>query len=109
MAKVQFNCRLEEAVRDRIVELATGRSQAEVVAAGIAALDMQGAQGRVEAEAPTLDPATVQGVSRGMPPRPETSRERVAREKAERDAGARARTSIGDDPSLCVDPEFVQD
>jgi hypothetical protein len=50
VAKVQFNCRLDEETRDRIVEIAEsrGESQADVIALMIAALDMQTAQGRVQ-------------------------------------------------------------
>lgn len=62
------------------------------------------------APASESDPKGIPGVTKGLPAdHPETSRERVVREKAERDVGARARSSIGDDPNFCVDPEFVQD
>lgn len=61
---------------------------------------------------PQYDPGTVSGVTRGvanLPSRPETSRERMARERAEKEARIRARSSMGDDPSFVADPEYAQD
>lgn len=57
------------------------------------------------------DPEEIPGVVRGVGnlPRRESPLERLQRERKEREMAARGRSSIGDDPSFSVDPEFVQD
>lgn len=54
------------------------------------------------------DGAPAAAESPGRPVR-ESSYERAQRENREREAAARARSSVGDDPAYTFDPEFVQD
>lgn len=57
------------------------------------------------------DLSSIPGVVRGAQnlPRRESGNERAVRLEAERQGRARARSSIGDDPSFCVDGEYVQE
>lgn len=132
MARIPFNTTIDERTRDKILELAVEKSQGRVVDEAVALL----AEGKpkfdageivekldslsrvvneelVEQVAETLElVSSIPGVARGaqnLQPRRESGHDRVLRENREREARARARSSIGDDPSFCVDGDFSQE
>lgn len=73
---------------------------------------IQAARDAKEAQRAT-NPAAVPGVQQGYAglgkPRYESRADRDARERQEKMDKARARSSVGDDPSYVFDPEYVQD
>lgn len=110
--------RLDEQVVDAIQRAKAGGTSPNQFLRMLMGLDSSEDVGGSLADAPvgeppsTVKPSDIPGVTQGvtnLPPRKETANERVARERAEKEARIRARSSIGDDPSFVADPEYAQD
>jgi hypothetical protein len=93
----------------RLAKIHGGVDKALRVKLGLGAAGTAAERRERAAEAMAAAPVQPAQVSTAAAPqRRETNREAAAREKQEREDRARSRSSIGDDPSFCVDDEFVQ-